>query len=183
METNSFSRDQFITLRDEIKGIQARLYWTVVLSVFGIPLLTFWASSANNPALLLVPISVPALLVHFLAQQSHMMRAGRYIRERLEQSLGASPGWEAWLESRPQFRLMDRHFTAYFTVTFFVYYVTTIGLAIQRLMEEAAADPSGQYRVWMYGSVAIYAVGGIWAVSTLMHHWKSSVSTAADSRD
>jgi hypothetical protein len=180
MESNDFSRDQFITLREEIRGIQVRLYWTVILGLFGIPILTFWASEAANLALLLVPFSVLILIVMFVAQQNHMMRAGRYIRERLEESLGSAPGWEAWLESRPEFRLMDRHFTACFIIIFFVYYVTTIGLAMQRLVEDAASDPSGQYRVWMYGSAAVYAVSAIWAISTLVHHWKSSVSTTGD---
>jgi hypothetical protein len=180
MESNEFPRDEFITLREEIKGIQVRLYWTVILGIFGIPILTFWASAATKFALLLVPFSVLVLIVMFLAQQNHMMRAGRYIRERLEGSHDSFQGWETWLESRPEFRLMDRHFTACFIVIFFVYYVTTIGLAMQQLMEDVASDPSGQYRAWMYGSVAIYAVGAIWAISTLVHHWRGSVSTAGE---
>jgi uncharacterized membrane protein len=180
MEPTDLSKEQFVTLREEIKGIQSRLYWTVIFGLFGIPILTFWAAEAANLALLLVPFSVLVLIVLFLAQQSHMMRAGRFIREHIENGAGASLGWEAWLESRSEFRLMDRHFLACFVVIFFVYYVTTIGMAMQQIMEEAASDPSGQYRVWMYGSAVVYAVGAIWAFSTLVHHWKSSVSTAAE---
>jgi uncharacterized membrane protein len=180
MEPHDFSRDQYLTLREEIKGIQTRLFWTVIIGLFGIPVLTFWASKAGNLALLLVPFSVLILIVLFLAQQSHMMRAGRYIRERIEEGSGASLGWEAWLESRPEFRLMDKHLVACFVMIFFVYYVAAIGMAMQKLMDDAATDPSGQYHVWMYGSVAVYAVGAIWALSTLVHHWKSSVSTTAE---
>jgi hypothetical protein len=179
MESNGFFRDQYLALREEIKGIQARLFWTVILGFLGVPMLTLVASAAGNPAILLVPIAVPALLVLFLAQQTHMMRAGRFIREHLEQHLAAEPGWEAWLESRQEFRLMDKHFTACFVVTFFVYYVTTIGLAVQRLLDEAATDASGLFKLWLYAFCAVYAVGAVWAISTLVHHWRSSVSTSA----
>ena len=179
MELSTFSRDEFLALREEIRGIQARLFWTVILGFLGVPVLTFIASASSTPAILLVPIAVPALLVLFLAQQTHMMRAGRYIREHLERELDATGGWEAWLESRSEFRLMDRHFSACFVVTFFVYYVTTMGLAFQRLLDEMSSDSSGLYQLWLYAFASMYAVGAIWAVSTLVHHWNASVSTSA----
>jgi len=167
---------QFMTLRDEIKAIKARLYWTVVLGVFGVPILIYLASDARRDVWLLVPYTVLILIVVFVAEQNAMMRAGRYIRERIEPNVEQF-GWEGWLEAHVESRLMERHFVACFVVIFFIYYVMTIAMAIQRLLSEEARDPSGQFTYWLGAAGITYAIGAIWAVSTLVHHWRSTVST------
>jgi hypothetical protein len=177
METNGLVKQEFITLRDEIRATRYRLFWIVAMALFGVPILTYVASTAAAFVMLLVPFSVLALIIVFLSEQNVMMRAGRYIRERIEADPEQKLGWEAWLESRSELRLMEKHFVACLVIILFVYYALTIGMAVQRLSRDAADDPSGQYWYWLIGAAAIYGVGAIWAVSTLVHHWKSSVST------
>ena len=178
MDKSEFLQEQFLTLRAEIKAIKARLFWIVGMGLFGIPVLTYLASDTSNLALLLVPYSVLVLIVLFLAEQNAMMRAGRFVREQIERHVESAPGWETWLESRSELRMMERHFFACFIVIFFVFYCTTIGMAIQRIMLIIATDPSGQGWVWLYGASATYTLGAIWAVSTLVHHWRSSIGTS-----
>jgi len=171
---------QFLTLRQEIIATKARLYWTVAMGVFGVPILTYLASDAERYVWLLVPYSVLILIVVFIAEHNAMMRAGRYIRERIEPH-AEDIGWEGWLEASDESRLMERHFVACFVVIFFIYYVMTIAMAMQRLLSDAARDPSGQYQYWMAAAGVTYAIGALWAISTLVHHWRSTVSTISRS--
>ena len=84
METRGLIRDEFVTLRDEIKATKARLFWIVLAGLFGVPLLTYLASKGDMFVWLLLPYSVLVLILMFLSEQGSMMRAGRYIRERIE---------------------------------------------------------------------------------------------------
>jgi len=177
MKDNGVLMKQFETLRDEIIATKARLYWTVALGVFGIPFISYLASDGERYVWLLVPYSVLILIVVFVAEQNAMMRAGRYIRERIEPHLD-DIGWEGWLEASEESRLMERHFIACFVVIFFIYYAMTIALAMQRLLKDAAQDPSGQHMYWLIAAGATYVIGALWAISTLVHHWRSTVSTA-----
>ncbi len=180
MESNDFLRDQFVTLREEIKASKARLFWIVAIGLLGVPLLTYLAQQGEFFVWLLLPYSVLVLIVMFLAEQSSMMRAGRFIREQVEKGGALGVGWEAWIESRPQFRTVDKHFVACFVIVFFLYYFGTIGLAVDLILKKEAADMSGTgtYWYWLGGAAVTYAIGAVWAFSTLVHHWRSSVSTS-----
>lgn len=188
MEMKGLFRDEFIALREEIKATKARLFWIVVMGLFGVPLLAYVASRGDMASQghmfvwLLLPYSVLVLILMFLAEQSSMMRAGRYIREKIESNAEHLVGWEAWVESLPQFRYMDKHYVACFVIVFFAYYFMTIGVALRIILAKEAADMTGSgfYWYWLYGAVVTYAIGAIWAVSTLRHHWKATVSTAGD---
>ena len=177
MDQKGFLKEQLAYLRHEIEGHQVRLFWTVVIGLLGMPILSYITWEADTLIWLVMPFFVLVIIVLFLAQQNYMMRAGRYIREKIEAEIDPSVGWEAWLESRAELRLMDKHFFSCFTIVFFGYYFFSIFVAIHRLWLEAAADPSGMYDYWVYGSAVVYAVATIWAVATLIQHWKSSVST------
>ena len=180
MDAKEFLRDEFLTLREEIKATKARLFWIVILGLTGVPLMTHYASGADVFVRLLIPCSVLVLIVTFLAEQSSMMRAGRYIREQIERGASPVPGWEAWIESRSEFRLADRHFVACTLIVFFVYYFATIGMAMDMILREENRDMVSRlkYHYWFYGAISTYAIGTIWVVLTLLHHWKSSVSTS-----
>ena len=179
MNADEFQRDEFLTLRDEIKATKARLFWIVTIGLVGVPLLTYLASQADLYVRMLLPYSVLVLIVLFLAEQSSMMRAGRYIRERIEKQESRPAGWESWIESRSEFRLADRHFLACTLIVFFVYYFVTIGMAMDMLLREESRATFGalKYWYWFYGALTTYAIGTIWVVLTLLHHWRSSVST------
>jgi hypothetical protein len=177
MDAGRFSREQFLTLREEIKNTKSRLFWISAMGLFGVPLLTIFASQVERERFvaLLVPYFVLVIILMFLAEQNALMRAGRFIRERVEKDTGPN-GWEGWLESRPDLRLMDRHFFACFIIVFFVYYFMTIGLALQGLWMEKDRDSVAMS--WLVGAVATYAIGAIWALATLIQHWRSCVGTS-----
>lgn len=159
----------------------SRLFWVVTLGLIGVPLLTFFATATSQLIWLLMPYSILVLIIKFLAEQNGMMRAGRYIPEHIETQIDFRPGWEAWLESQPDYRLMEKHFLASFILVFFLYYFVSIGMAMRFLWGEAGQDPSGGLWYWAYGGVAAYAIGTIWGISTLVHHWKSSTTTSIES--
>lgn len=177
MEAREFMKDQFNALRGEIRARQMRMFWIVAIGLIGIPTLTYFAYDPDKVVWSVVPYFVLVLIVAFLAEQNAMMRAGRYIREHIENHVDGSPGWETWLESQPEFRLMEKHFFACFILVFFAYYFVSIGMAVHRLWGRVATDPSGQSSYWLVGAIATYAIGGVWGLATLLQHWKSSVST------
>ncbi len=179
MEGAATQRDEFMTLREEIRATRARLFRILMVGLIGVPLLTYVAAQAEFYVGLLVPYSVLLLIVVFLAEQSSMMRAGRYIREHIEGEGGDGPRWETWIESRPQFRLVDRHYVACFLIVFFLYYFMTVGQVIKLILDKERTDMSGTqyYWYWLYGAMVTYALGAIWAMTTLVTHWRSTVST------
>ena len=177
MDQNDFRTLQFTSLRREIESLQNRGFWVIFVGLLGTPPLSYFLLSASTPVWLTLPFFLLGLIVLFLAQQHHMMRAGRYIRENIEQTTNLV-GWEEWLESRAELRLFDRHSSACFMIIFFAYYFLAIGLAMHRLIVEAADDPSGIYWYGVYGAAAVYLIATIWGFGTLFHYWKSSMSTA-----
>ncbi|MFQ5501857.1 MAG: hypothetical protein ACE5EQ_06095 [Phycisphaerae bacterium] len=179
MDQNEFLREQFLSLRREIQSRQARIYWTAIIGLLGVPMLTYFAADKGSLVWLILPYFVLVVILLFMAEQNAMMRAGRYIREEIEPALGKSDGWEAWLESRGELRLMEKHFFACFIIIFFLYYFFSIGLALHQLWLMADSDPSGVYRYWLYGALVCYAIGALWGISTLVHHWKSSLGTSS----
>lgn len=182
MNQNEFVMQQYASLRREIEGQQSRLFWIVVIGLLGLPLLSYFLLSADNRSWVILPFFVLVLIILFLAQQSQMMRAGRYIREFLEERAGFSPCWETWLESRPELRLMDRHFSASFVVIFFAYFFLSIGVALHRLWIEAARDASGTHWYYFYGAAVAYGITTIWGLATLVQHWKSSMGTGSNEK-
>ena len=185
MEPLPSLRDEFMTLREEIRASKARLFWILVIGLIGVPALVYLATQAEFYVWLLMPYSVLLLIVIFLSEQSSMMRAGRYIREHIERGREDGPQWEGWLESRLHFRLVDRHYVACFLIVFFLYYFMTVGVVINLILRKEATDMSGggTYWYWFYGALVTYAIGAVWALVTLLIHWKATVSTASDSDD
>jgi hypothetical protein len=177
MDNEDFLHDQFVFLRKEILAREARVFWTVIIGLLGMPALTYLALGGDMLVWLALPFLILVVIILFLAEQNAIMRAGRYIREHIEVQIGQSIGWEAWLESHAEFRLMEKNFVGSFIVIFFMYYFLAIGMALYRLWVEATADPSGQYWRWLYCAAFAYGLGGIWALSNLIQHWRSSVST------
>lgn len=175
MEKQDFLLHQFATLRREIEGQQNRAFWIAVMGLLGIPVLTYFLLNAAVPIWMALPFFLLVLIVLFLAQQNHMMRAGRYIREHIEPQLAVAPGWESWIESKPEFRVMDKQFAGSLIVLFFLFYFLLIALAMHRLTMMAQEDARDWYLV--YGAGAVYAISTIFGMATLIHHWRSSVST------
>ncbi|MCB9849991.1 MAG: hypothetical protein H6817_04730 [Phycisphaerales bacterium] len=184
MEGDATLRDEFLTLREEIRSTKARLFRLLVLGLVGVPLLAFLASRAEVfHVWLLLPYSVLLLIVVFLSEQNSMMRAGRYIRENIENGNAGAPRWESWIESQPKFRLADRHYVACFLIVFFLYYFLMVGIVIKLILDKERTDMTGgpTYWYWFYSALVTYAIGAIWAIATLFNHWKTTVSTSPQS--
>lgn len=183
MDTMPTLRDEFTSLREEIKATKARIFWILMIGLIGVPVLAYLATLAEFYVWLLLPFSVLLLIVVFLSEQGSMMRAGRYIREQIEGKGENAPRWEGWLESRPQFRLADKHYVACFLLVFFLYYFIMVGIVVKLILDKQAADMSvtSIYWYWFYGAIITYAIGAIWAIATLLHHWKTTVSTSPNS--
>jgi hypothetical protein len=182
MKQNESINQQFIALRREIEGRQARLFWLVVIGLLALPFLGHALLDTNNRTWITLPLLVLVLIILFLTQQSHLMRTGRYIREFIEKNMDFSPGWETWLESRRELRLMDLHFSACFIVVFFAYYFLSVAIALHRLWMEALEDPSGTYWCDFFGAASVYTTTTIWAFVALICHWRSATGTAPDPR-
>jgi len=180
METKGLVKEEFNTLREEIKMVRNRAFWILCMGLFGIPILTYLASDSERPVMLLVPFSALALLISYLTEQSNMMRAARYIRERIETDSENGLGWEDWLESSTRHRLLERHFVACMIVILFIYYCLTIGIAMRGFFNDITGDPSMVTWYWLIGMGTIYSVGALWALSILLHHWKTSVSSRSN---
>ena len=176
MDKTELLSKTFDTLREEIKTTKARLFWIVAMGLFGVPLLSKFAEGADKFVVLLIPYLVFALIVMFLSEQNALMRAGRYIRQVIEPTVEQTVGWERWLESRADLRLLDKHFFACFTLVFFLYYFMSVGNAIQPLLTEMERSTSAYW--WLIGAAVTYTIGAIWALSTLLHHWRSCTGTA-----
>lgn len=179
MNLSDFQREQFVVLRREIESRQTRLFWTVVIGLLGMPTLIYLTKDADTLAWLAIPLLMIVIIVLFLAEQHAMMRCGRFIREKVEKNPDLAPGWESWLESNPEFRLMERNFVGSFVVIFFLYYFLAIGMALYRLWAVVSSDPSGHYLYWLYGAIVCYTIGALWAMLNLVHHWRFSVSTSS----
>lgn len=180
MDPKDYFSQQFATLRREIEGQQARLFWIVVIGLLGMPTLSYFLLSATTRIWMMLPFLLLVLILLYLSEQSHIMRAGRYIREHIEKRTELSPGWEEWLESRAELRLMDKHFSACFVILFFLYYFLSVAFSLHRLAQEALDDPSGLYWWWFYAATAVYAIATIWGLATLLQHWRSSMTTAPE---
>ena len=179
MENNALILQQFITLREEIKATKARIFWIVAMGLFGVPLITYLAESIKGALFLtpMVPYVVLVLIVMFIAEHTALMRAGQYIRRKIEPNSNQAIEWETWLESNTSARLLDKHFVAVFVLVFFVYYFMSIGFAIQTLQSDQGGDPLPL--AWTIAAGVTYVVGLIWTLSTLLQHWKSATGTTA----
>jgi len=177
MDKSEFLREQFITLRQEIKAIKARIFWITLLGIFGVPIVTYLAETSTKGLFVspMIPYLVIVLIVMFLAEQNALMRAGRYVLNEIEPHVGHSPGWETWLGGHSALRVMDKHLFAVFMLVFFAYYFMSIGFAIEQLW--SIDRQALVITVWTVAAVVTYAVGGIWAIVTFLHHWRTVTTT------
>lgn len=178
MEMNQSLRDQYLSIRREIEGLQARMYWTVIIGIAGVPTINYLTWDVDETIWMVQPFFMLVLIVLFLAEHHQMMRAGRFMREKIEPLLEGTPSWEAWLESKPQYRLLDRHFFACFTLIFFLYYAVSMGTALERLWNRAAGEDSGMYYTFLYSAAIVYFIATVWVILTMVQHWRSSVGTS-----
>ena len=178
MEKQDFVKEQYQALRAEIGATKSRLFKTVCVGLVVVPVLTFMAEMPEvrfvGP---IIPFVVLVLTILFVAEEHALMRCGRYIRERIEPLIEQGAGWEAWLESQPSLRMMDRCLFGCFLITFFVFYFASTGLAIASLWTSGDGGMSGGYKAAAGG--VVYGIGALWMIFTVLHHWRSCTATTA----
>ena len=178
MEKLDFVKEQYRALRSEIDAIKGRLFKIVCLGLVIVPVLTYLAELPGTRFVgPLVPFVILVLTIQFLSEEHSLMRCGRYIRERLEPLIEEGAGWEAWLESQPDLRRMDKSLFGCFTITFFVFYFMSVGMAIETLWTSDTGGMSSEYKA-IAGSV-VYGIGAVWMIVTLLHHWRACTATSA----
>ena len=170
-------REYFNTLRDEIKATKARIFIILVLGLMGAPLLTYVTVNSPYRALHLVaPILVLLLLVLYLSEQTIMMRAGSYIRQKIESS---DEDWEHWVGSLKLRAAEQQLFAMFIVVGLFLYTVLSF-IVVSELLDMKPYDEGlteFSYRFWKYGGLGFYALATLWALGTMMRFWRAATGT------
>ncbi len=177
MDSQIFLLEQYRALRTEIAATKSRLFKIVALGTVVVPGLTYLAEIPDTRYLgLILPFVVLVFTIQFVADEQALMRCGRYIREHIEPHCdSANGGWEKWLESQPELRVLDRCLFGCFVIAFYVFYFMSAGMAIEKLWSTGDFLINGAYMA-LAGGVG-YAIGAFWMLFTLLHHWRSATST------
>jgi len=172
--------EYFKTLRQEIKATKARIFIILMAGLIGVPLLVFLTPMGNIYVHILAPVVVLVLLVLYLAEQTELMRAGRYIRENVEDADG---DWEHWVVANG-YRAAEKQLFAMFVVVCLMFFLITINLLIDHLMLQPNTSEETllnyrifQARFWRIGLPLMFSVGLLWVVLTLSRFWRSAVLT------
>ncbi len=169
-------RMQFQALRAEIDATQGRLFRLVCLAGLGLPALLYLGERPETEFLApVLPFAVLVLVMLYLSEQHALMRCGRYMRERIEPLIEEGAGWEAWLESQPTLRVMDKSIFWCVVLTSFVFFFSAVGLGIRELMDSTDAVIAAEYKVYFGG--ALYALAAFWMAITVLHYWRACTST------
>jgi hypothetical protein len=170
MSKDEFLREQYLTLREEIRASKVRSFSLVVIGTLLVPALSFAADKYGSLfAGASVPFVVLVVMLAFLVEQNGIIRAGRYIRERIEPSIEGVTGWESWLEKDHHLRTVDKLFFGSFMLIFLIFYAVGMRVAWEAL---AVQWPDN----WIYAAGG-YLVGGVWFIYVLFRHWHSCTST------
>jgi hypothetical protein len=121
-----------------------------------------------------IPFLLLALMLSFIAEESNISRAGRYLREVVEPKLREYTGWEHWLESQQRYREVDRAFVVGFSTIFLTFFVISATLTIRQL------DMAGGSQTLVWTLSTAYALSAICVVYVLMRHWTASTKPSAD---
>lgn len=176
MSNDEFMKQQYVTLRDEIRSSKSRVFFILVIGTLFVPLVAFAAtefSSAYTSASL--PFILLVLMLAFVMEQNSIVRAGKYLREHVEPRLEGHPTWESWLESNGRLREVDKYFFASFLIVFLVFYAAAAGLGFEALMEQVRDRGGIGYDHWC--GLAGYFVGGFWFVIVWLSHWRMCTTT------
>ncbi len=100
MTRDEFLREQYLTLREEIRETKDRIFKIAAIGLFVAPGGHYLARTMDAGLLLLfLPILVISVAVLYLAENHALMRCGRYIRLHVETEIPDLCAWEEWLET------------------------------------------------------------------------------------
>lgn len=174
MSEEEFMKQQYLTLREEIRSGKTRLFMLLVLATIFIPVVGVLASKFGGPfATASMPFITLVLMIAFLAEQNGIIRAGRYLKDHVEPKMQSMKTWENWLAENGKLRDVDRYFFGSFLLVFLIFYVAGASLAV-----EAVVDQWPKQSQMVYSTVAAYGIGGLWFIIVLLRHWTTSTSTS-----
>ncbi|MEM8781228.1 MAG: hypothetical protein AAGE65_00095 [Planctomycetota bacterium] len=172
-QTSDLRQRYFETLREEIHDAKGRLNFLIVLGLVGAPILAYFATTTGAPGqlnvlLLISPLLLMLLLVHYFGEQVTIMRCGRYIFQRLEKS---DEDWEHWIDSLRGKVSEPPVFPLFLIVTLgFSLLMGMFALEnLQNLDQVAMSDL--KYKVCAIAVPTIYAVSLVWILVVLVRFW------------
>ncbi|MEM7576740.1 MAG: hypothetical protein AAF328_04620 [Planctomycetota bacterium] len=163
----------FETLREEIHDAKARLNFLIILGLIGAPVLAYFATAQDNDGtlnllLLISPLMLLLLLVHYFGEQITIMRCGRYIFERVEKS---DDDWEHWIDSL-RTEVSDPPVFPLFLIVTLGFSILMGALAVTNLLSLDKLQMSVlMYQVCVIAVPTIYAVSLVWILVVLMRFW------------
>ena len=93
MATDEFMKQQFLTLRDEIRESKARIFWLLIIGIVLVMVAGYLAAEHPNAfANAAIPFLLLGLMLSFISEQNNIARAGRYLRESVEPQIENSDG-------------------------------------------------------------------------------------------
>ncbi len=176
MSSEEFMKQQYLTLRDEIRSSKSRVFFVLVLGTLLVPIMTFAAQAANSSYVSAsLPFIMLVLMLAFVMVQDSIVRAGKYLREHVEPLIEGHPTWETWLESNVRFREVDKYFFASFLIVFLVFYAAGASLGFESLLKDVRDHGGSGHEHWY--ALGGYAVGGFWFLVVWLSHWRMCTST------
>lgn len=170
MPTDEFMKEQYLTLRDEIRESKSRIFWLLIIGVFLVMAAGYLAAEHPNAfANAAIPFLLLGLMLSFVAEQNNIARAGRYLRETVEPRIENVMGWEHWLETKPRLREVDHAFVLGFSVLFLVFFAITASLSLMQLDKE-------KHEAYVWAALAAYALGAFCIAIVMWRHWRSSTA-------
>jgi quinol-cytochrome oxidoreductase complex cytochrome b subunit len=170
MATDDFMKQQYLTLRDEIRESKARIFWLLIIGMLMVMVAGYLAaehpSAFANAA---IPFLLLGLMLAFVSEQNNIARAGRYLRETVEPRIENLVGWEHWLETKPRLREVDHAFVLGFSVLFLVFFAITTSLTLVQIDKNA-------HEAYVWAAAIAYALGAFCIAIVLWRHWRSSTA-------
>lgn len=173
MSTDEFLRQQFLTLRDEIRESKARIFWILILGMALVLACGYLA--AEHPSALgnaAIPFLLIGLMLSYVSEQNNIARAGRYLRETVEPRIQDLVGWEHWLESKPRLREVDHSFVLGFSVLFLIFFAITTSLTLAQIDKHATNE------LYVWAAAIAYALGAFCIAIVMWRHWRSSTAAS-----
>lgn len=166
MDKNEFVKQQFITLRDEVKETKTRIFRIQSLGIIVVPASTFLGKAYNIDILIMTtPLLVMVVALMFLFETSALMRCGIYIKEKIEPLVLEIEGWEEWLQipSDINKRKAEIYMSISFLLLFVVYFLASVYLAYT--FSNTNYNQTSSYII-----LSVYVSLGVWFVIFLINN-------------
>lgn len=171
MTQPEFMKQQYLTLRDEIRESKRRMFLLLIFGALFVPVAGFAADvSRGTFASASIPFVMLIMMLGVISEQNAIIRAGRYLKDHVEPHIDGVTGWEKWLETSHKLRDVDRYFFGSFMLMFLVFYAIGTSAAFETL-----TLLWGQRQAWI--ALTGYGIGGVWVLFVWVRHWHSCTST------